>query len=878
MNNLTIKAQEALQKAQETAASYQQQAIEPAHLLKGIMASDDNVVSHLLKKLDINTDRIGEVLDRMINNYPKVSQADGNQYLSSDSNSLMQRAFSVMKEMKDEYVTVEHMLLGLIRGKDETAKMLKESGITEEQLKKAIEDLRKGEKAQDPNAESKYNALEKYARNLNQMARSGKLDPVIGREEEIRRVIHILSRRTKNNPALVGEAGVGKTAIAEGIAFRIVNSDVPENIKTRTIYSLDMGALVAGAKYKGEFEERLKAVVKEVKESDGEIILFIDEIHTLIGAGGGEGAMDAANILKPALARGELRAIGATTLSEYQKHIEKDKALERRFQKVLIDEPSTEDSISILRGLKERYEAHHKVRITDQAIISAVELSQRYISDRHLPDKAIDLIDESAARLRMQIDSQPEPLDRMERKIRQLEIEREAIKKEGDEDKMERLNKEIAELTEEKNEFKARWESEKDVIDDIQQTKADIENYKIEAREAERVGDFGKVAEIRYGKIKEAEEKLRDLQNKLVEVQGDAPLIKEEVDEEDIAYVVNKWTGIPVQRMLESERERLLRLEDALHERVVGQEEAIQAVSDAIRRSRSGLGDPNKPIGSFMFLGTTGVGKTELARALAELLFNDESLMTRLDMSEYQERHTVSRLVGAPPGYVGYDEGGQLTEAVRKKPYSVILLDEIEKAHRDVFNILLQVLDDGRLTDNKGRVANFKNTIIIMTSNLGSDVIRQNLEDVPEPDQGTLETTRLEVMNLMKKTLPPEFLNRLDESIMFKPLSQEEIKQIVHLQVKEFSEMLEKNNNIALRTTEKAVEQLAKIGYEPEFGARPLKRVLNKTIINDISKKLLSGEVSSASLIEVDADQSGEFTYRNVEESVGSDVNDSNEN
>ena len=871
MNNLTIKAQEALQKAQEIAASNKQQTIEPAHILKGMLASDENVVNHLFKKLNTNVTRINEVLDKMIENFPQVADHEGNQYLSSDSNSIVQRAFSVMKEMGDEYVSVEHLLLAILKGKDETAKMLKESGINENELKKAIEDLRKGEKVQDPSAESKYNALEKYAKNLNQSARSGKLDPVIGREEEIRRVIHILSRRTKNNPVLVGEAGVGKTAIAEGIAFRIVNGDVPENLKTRTIYSLDMGALIAGAKYKGEFEERLKAVVKEVTNSDGQIILFIDEIHTLVGAGGGEGAMDAANILKPALARGELRAIGATTLAEYQKYLEKDKALERRFQKVVIDEPSTEDAISILRGLKERYESHHKVRITDQAIIASVELSQRYISDRQLPDKAIDLIDESAARLRMQVDSLPEPLDRMERKIRQLEIEKEAIKKEKDDDKLEKLNRELAELNEEKNEFKARWESEKEVIDQIQQTKQNIESFRIQAEEAERTGDYGKVAEIRYGKIKESEENLKKLQEKLVEVQGDQPLIKEEVDDQDIAYVVSKWTGIPVQKMMEGEKEKLLKMEDALHERVIGQEEAIKAVSDAVRRSRSGLSDPKKPIGSFIFLGTTGVGKTELARALAEYLFNDESMMTRLDMSEYQERHTVSRLVGAPPGYIGYEEGGQLTEAVRKKPYSVILLDEIEKAHSDVFNILLQVLDDGRLTDNKGRIANFKNTIIIMTSNLGSDIIRNNLEGYDEHDQGTLETTRLEVMELMKKTLRPEFLNRIDETIMFKPLTQDEIKQIVDLQVKEFSKLLYDNNDVQIRATDTAVDRLSKLGYEPEFGARPLKRILNKTIINDISTRLLSGEISRESTIEIDVDDTGNFVYNNIEHQVDSE-------
>ena len=772
LNSFTIKAQEAVQRAQEMAMGNEQQAIEPAHILRGLLAEEEAAVGHLLKKLDANTDYIRQKLDEIIDQLPKVS-GGGQLFLSNSSNQALQKAYKAVKDFGDEYVSVEHLLLGILQGNDKAAQLLKDQGVNDQELRKAIEELRGGSHVTDPSAEQKYNSLEKYAKNLNELARSGKLDPVIGREEEIRRVIQILSRRTKNNPALVGEAGVGKTAIAEGIAFRIVDGDVPENLKTRTIYSLDMGALVAGAKYKGEFEERLKAVVKEVSESEGQIILFIDEIHTLVGAGGGEGAMDAANILKPALARGELRAIGATTLTEYQKHIEKDKALERRFQKVIIDEPTNEDSISILRGLKERYETYHRVRIRDEAIVNAVELSDRYVTERYLPDKAIDLIDEACAKLRLEMDSYPETLDELERRVKQLEIEKQAMKQEENDEQLSKLNEELAELQDERNKVNAKWQEEKDVIDEIQQTKQQIENYKLAAAEAERVGDYGKVAEYRYGKIQEAQEHLRQQQEKLQTIQGEDALIKEEVEAEDIASVVSKWTGIPVNRMLESEREKLLRMEDELRQRVVGQEEAIETVSDAIRRSRSGLSDPTKPIGSFIFLGTTGVGKTELAKSLADFLFNDEQMMTRIDMSEYQEKHSVARLVGAPPGYVGYEEGGQLTEAVRRKPYSVVLLDEIEKAHPDVFNILLQVLDDGRLTDNKGRIANFKNTIIIMTSNMGSQQIRENFEGLEsEADMiGVLETTKIEVMNMLKQHIRPEFLNRVDDTVMFKPLS-----------------------------------------------------------------------------------------------------------
>ncbi|RYD80212.1 MAG: AAA family ATPase, partial [Sphingobacteriales bacterium] len=777
-NNFTLKAQEAVQKAQEIASANTNQAIDTAHILKGLLLVDENVIGYLLKKLNANPTRISDQLDTIINKYPKVTGA-GSEYLSSEANNALQKALSYLKEFKDEFVSVEHILLGLLAVNDNVAKLLRENGVVEKDLKQAINQLRGGSRVTDQNAEAKYNALEKYAKNLNEMARSGKLDPVIGRDEEIRRVIHILSRRTKNNPILIGEPGVGKTAIAEGIAFRIIDGDVPENLKQKTVYSLDMGALIAGAKYKGEFEERLKAVVKEVQSAEGEIILFIDEIHTLVGAGASEGAMDAANILKPALARGELRSIGATTLNEYQKYFEKDKALERRFQKVLIDEPTVEDAISILRGLKERYETYHKVQIKDEAIIAAVELSSRYITDRHLPDKAIDLIDEAAAKARIEVDSLPEELDELERKIRQLEIEREAIKREKDERKLEKIASDLAELNDKKNQIRSRWQEERDIIDNLQKTRESIEQYKLAADQAERAGDFGKVAELRYGKIKEAETKLAELQLQIEETHQKSSLIKEEVDSEDIAAIVSRWTGIPVNRMLQSEREKLLNMEDELHRRVVGQEEAIEAISDAVRRNRSGLSDPKKPIGSFIFLGTTGVGKTELARALAEFLFNDENMMTRIDMSEYQERHAVSRLIGAPPGYVGYEEGGQLTEAVRRKPYSVVLLDEIEKAHPDVFNILLQVLEDGRLTDNKGRVVNFKNTIIVMTSNLGSHIIRENFSKASEENMyGVIESTKIEVMELLKSTIRPELLNRIDEIIMFKPLMRNEIKQI----------------------------------------------------------------------------------------------------
>lgn len=857
-NNFTIKAQEAIQKAQEIAGGNTNPAIETSHILKGLLLVDENVVKFLLNKLNVNTSRIAQVLDKMIESLPKTS---GSQvYLSNDSSKVLNKAISHSKSMGDEFVSVEHILLSIIENNDQVASMLKESGVTKAELKKAIEQLRQGSKVTDQSAEAKYNALGKYANNLNDLARNGKLDPVIGRDEEIRRVIHILSRRTKNNPLLIGEPGVGKTAIAEGIAFRIVNGDVPENLKPKTIYSLDMGALVAGAKYKGEFEERLKAVVKEVVNSDGQIILFIDEIHTLVGAGAGEGAMDAANILKPELARGQLRAVGATTLAEYQKYLEKDKALERRFQKVLIDEPTVEDSISILRGLKERYETYHKVRVKDEAIISAVELSNRYIADRFLPDKAIDLLDEASAKLRLEIDSLPEELDEIERRIQQLEIEREAIKREKDQDKLNKLSAEISELDGERKSIRAKWQSEKEVVDNIQKTKRQIEDYKLEAEQAERSGDFGKVAEIRYGKVKQAETDLQAFQQKLAEMQGTDALIKEEVESEDIASIVSKWTGIPVTKMLQSEREKLLELESVLTQRVVGQDEAIEAVADAVRRSRSGLADPNKPIGSFIFLGPTGVGKTELAKSIAEFLFNDDAMMTRIDMSEFQERHSVSRLIGAPPGYVGYDEGGQLTEAVRRKPYSVVLLDEIEKAHPDVFNILLQVLDDGRLTDNKGRVVNFKNTIIIMTSNLGAPIIQQNFEDATEENMiGVIETTRLEVFNMLKKTIRPEFLNRVDDIIMFKPLMREHIKKIVSIQMNILNEML-KGNEIEISLTNDALDSLANLGFDPEFGARPLKRLIQKNVLNELSKQILANKVPQGGKLILDV-QNGIFNF-----------------
>jgi ATP-dependent Clp protease ATP-binding subunit ClpB len=865
-NNFTIKAQEAVQKASEIATGNQQQAIENAHLLKGLLMVDENVVSYLLKKLNVNINRLNDTLDQQIASFPKVSGSD--LYFSSNTNSALQKAQSYLKEFKDEFVSVEHILLGILSVNDKASGALKDYGVNEKDLKKAITSLRGDNKVTDQNAEATYNALNKYARDLNEYAESGKLDPVIGRDEEIRRVIQILSRRTKNNPILVGEPGVGKTAIAEGIAFRIIKGDIPENLKTKTVYSLDMGALVAGAKYKGEFEERLKAVIKEVTQSDGEIILFIDEIHTLVGAGGGEGAMDAANILKPALARGELRAIGATTLNEYQKYIEKDKALERRFQRVQVDEPDAQDAISILRGLKERYETHHKVHIKDEAIIASVEMSQRYISDRFLPDKAIDLMDEAASKLRLEMDSVPEAVDELERRIMQLEIEREAIKREKDERKVGELSEEIANLSAERDSLRAKWQSEKDLVDGINSKVEAIENYKLEAEQAERAGDYGKVAEIRYGRIREAQEEVEKLKASLLENQADSRMLKEEVTAEDIAGVVSRWTGIPVSKMIQSEREKLLHLEDELHKRVAGQEEAIEAISDAIRRSRAGLQDKRKPIGSFIFLGTTGVGKTELAKALAEYLFNDEQSMVRIDMSEYQERHAVSRLIGAPPGYVGYDEGGQLTEAVRRKPYSVILLDEIEKAHPDVFNILLQVLDDGRLTDNKGRVVNFKNTIIIMTSNIGSNLIQENFQDYNEFDKDEMiAKTKNQLFDLLKKTIRPEFLNRIDEIIMFTPLGRDEIAAIVKLQFAQLQHTLAEMG-IQIEATDEALDWLAQLGYDPQFGARPLKRVIQKKILNELSKQILAGKVDKDSKIRLDMFDH-QFVFLNSAEEAG---------
>ncbi len=863
--NFTIKTQEAIQKAQQIATENGNQAIETGHLLSGMLQTDENVLDYLLKKLNINPARLTNTITAIIGNYPKVSGGD-NSFLSRDSNQTLIKAQSYLNEFGDEFVTIEHLLLALLHNKDSIAQLLKDSGIEEKSLKKAISDLRGGSKVESSNAEAQYNALNKFAKNLNDLAAKGKLDPVIGRDDEIRRVLQILSRRTKNNPILIGEPGVGKTAIAEGLAHRIISGDVPENLKNKRIFSLDMGALIAGAKYKGEFEERLKSVIKEVISADGEIVLFIDEIHTLVGAGGGgEGAMDAANILKPALARGELRAIGATTLAEYQKYIEKDKALERRFQKVLVEEPDTQDAIAILRGLKERYEVHHKVRIKDDAIIAAVELSQRYISDRFLPDKAIDLIDEAAAKLRLEIDSVPEELDEIERKIMQLEIERAALKREGNTNKLEELAQEISRLSEERNDFKARWQAEKDVVENIQNTKEAIERLKIEADQAERSGDYGKVAEIRYGKIKEAENKLEEAKTLLKEKHQNSPLVKEEVDNEDIAGVVARWTGIPVTKMLQSEREKLLQLEDELHNRVVGQEEAIGAIADAVRRSRAGLQDPKKPIGSFIFLGTTGVGKTELAKALAEYLFNQENAMVRIDMSEYQEKHTVSRLIGAPPGYVGYDEGGQLTEAVRRRPYSVVLLDEIEKAHPDVFNILLQVLDDGRLTDNKGRTANFRNTIIIMTSNIGSHLIQENYDMVvPGTEDEVMAKTKSQVFDLLKKSIRPEFLNRIDELIMFTPLSRDNVREIVNIQIDNLSKLLA-DNDIVLTATTEAKDALAELGYDPQFGARPLKRVIQKKVMNELSKQILAGKVQKEAQIVLDY-INGEMVFYNKQE------------
>ena len=862
-NNYTIKSQEAIQRAQQLAQEFGHQQIENEHLFKAIAEVDENVLPFILKKLNVNVSLLNQILDKELQSFAKVS--GGDIMLSREAGKTVNEASIVAKNMGDEYVSVEHLLLAIFKSKSKIAQILKDQGVTEKDLKAAIQELRKGGKVTSQSAEETYNSLDKYAKNLNQLADSGKLDPVIGRDEEIRRVLQILSRRTKNNPMLVGEPGVGKTAIAEGLAHRIVQGDVPENLKDKIIYSLDMGALIAGAKYKGEFEERLKAVIKEVTSSDGNIVLFIDEIHTLVGAGGGQGAMDAANILKPALARGELRAIGATTLDEYQKYFEKDKALERRFQKVVVDEPDTESAISILRGIKEKYEAHHKVRIKDEAVIGAVELSQRYITNRFLPDKAIDLMDEAASKLRMEINSKPEELDVLDRKIMQLEIEIEAIKRENDQAKLKTLNLDLANLKEDRNEIFAKWESEKTVVDNIQKTKEDIENYKLEAERAERNGDYGKVAELRYGKIKEAQEKLDTLEDELAEQQSAGTLIKEEVTYEDIAEVVAKWTGIPVTKMMQSEREKLLKLEDVLHQRVVGQDEAITAVSDAIRRSRAGLQDAKKPIGSFLFLGTTGVGKTELAKTLAAYLFDDENAITRIDMSEYQERHSVSRLVGAPPGYVGYDEGGQLTEAVRRKPYSVVLLDEIEKAHPDTFNILLQVLDEGRLTDNKGRVADFKNSIIIMTSNMGSDIIQEKFENTKDIESAS-EAARIEVLSLLRKTIRPEFLNRIDDIIMFAPLNKKDIREIVGLQLNSLKKMLSKQH-ISLDATPEAIDYLAEKGYDPQYGARPVKRLIQKEVLNNLSKELLAGKIKSDSIVLLDS-FNDELVFRNQEELV----------
>ena len=859
-NNFTIKSQEAVQQAVNLVQSRGQQAIEPEHLLAGVLKVGENVTNFIFQKLGINGQQIETVLDKQIASLPKVS--GGEPYLSRDANEVLQKAVEFSKSLGDEYVSLEAIILALLNVKSTVSTILKDAGVTDKELRAAISELRQGQNVTSQSSEDTYQSLSKYAINLIEAARNGKLDPVIGRDEEIRRVLQILSRRTKNNPVLIGEPGTGKTAIVEGLAQRILRGDVPENLKNKQLFSLDMGALVAGAKYKGEFEERLKSVINEVTKSDGNIILFIDEIHTLVGAGKGEGAMDAANILKPALARGELRSIGATTLDEYQKYFEKDKALERRFQTVMVDEPDTASSISILRGLKERDENHHQVRIKDEAIIAAVELSNRYITDRFLPDKAIDLMDEAAAKLRMERDSLPEELDEIERRLKQLEIEREAIKREKDEAKLAQLNKEIAELKEQETSYKAKWQSEKELVNKIQQNKKEIEQLKFEADKAEREGDYGKVAEIRYGKLQSLENEIKSIQEDLKKKQGDNAMIKEEVTAEDIADVVSRWTGIPVSKMLQSERDKLLHLEDELHKRVIGQDEAIEAVADAVRRSRAGLQDPKRPIGSFIFLGTTGVGKTELAKALAEYLFDDESLMTRIDMSEYQEKHTVSRLIGAPPGYVGYDEGGQLTEAVRRKPYSVVLFDEIEKAHPDVFNILLQVLDDGRLTDNKGRTVNFKNTIIIMTSNLGSSYIQSQFEKINDQNHDqVVEETKAEVMNMLKKTIRPEFLNRIDETIMFQPLNKNEIEQIVRLQINGIKKMLEENG-VTLQMSDQAVDFIATAGYDPEFGARPVKRAIQRYLLNDLSKKLLSQEVDRTKPIIVERSSEG-LIFRN---------------
>ncbi len=849
LSNYTIKAQEAIQQAQQIAQSLGNQQIENEHIFKAIFEVDENVLPFLLKQLNVNINLLQQTLDKQLESYSKVT--GGDIMLSREANKTLNEAAIIAKKMNDEFVSVEHLIMATFKSSSKIAQMLKDQGVTEKGLQAAIDELRQGDRVTSQSQEDTYNSLSKYAKNLNQLAKDGKLDPVIGRDEEIRRILQILSRRTKNNPILVGEPGTGKTAIAEGLAHRIVDGDIPENLKNKQIFALDMGALIAGAKYKGEFEERLKAVIKEVTSSEGDVVLFIDEIHTLVGAGGGQGAMDAANILKPALARGELRAIGATTLDEYQKYFEKDKALERRFQKVMVNEPDTESAISILRGIKEKYETHHKVRIKDEAIIGAVELSERYITNRFLPDKAIDLMDEAASKLRMEINSKPEELDVLDRKVMQLEIEIEAIKREKDESKLKNLRNDLANLKEERNELNAKWKSEKEVVDNIQNRKSAIENFKLEAERAERDGDYGKVAEIRYGKIKEAQEELDKFQKELQENQTGSSLIKEEVTYEDIAEVVAKWTGIPVTKMLQSDKEKLLKLEDQLHKRVVGQDEAIEAVSDAVRRSRAGLQNSQKPIGTFLFLGTTGVGKTELAKALAEYLFNDENAMTRIDMSEYQERHAVSRLIGAPPGYVGYDEGGQLTEAVRRKPYSVVLLDEIEKAHPDTFNILLQVLDEGHLTDNKGRLADFKNTIIIMTSNMGSDLIQQRF-DATKDIESAMEAAKVDVLAVLKQTVRPEFLNRIDDIIMFTPLSKENIVEIVGLQLKGLKKMLLKQG-ITFDATDEAIAYLAQKGYHPEYGARPVKRVIQKDVLNELSKELLSGRISSDSIILLDA-------------------------
>ena len=856
INSLTIKAQEVLKSAMNLASGNGNQAVEPMHILSAIVAEDDSLGVFLLQKLGVNVGALRSVLKQQIDRLPKVE--GGDPYFSRESSAVIQKASDFTKTFGDKYASVEHLLLGIIAEKGEAGRLLKDAGATEKELIAAIKELRKGSTVDSQTSEQEYDALGKYAINLNEQARKGKLDPVIGRDEEIRRVLQILSRRTKNNPILVGEPGVGKTAIAEGIAHRIVDGDVPENLRSKQVYSLDMGALIAGAKYKGEFEERLKAVVKEVISAEGEILLFIDEIHTLVGAGKGDGAMDAANILKPALARGELRAIGATTLDEFQKYFEQDKALERRFQKVMVDEPTTVDAISILRGLKERYENHHKVRIKDEAIIASVELSHRYITSRFLPDKAIDLIDEAAAKLRLEMNSVPEEIDELDRKVRQLEIEREAIRREKDKGRIEELTREIDELNAKRTTLRAKWQSERDILEKIQKNKQMLDDLKVQAAEAERNGDYGRVAEIRYGKMRETETEIQKLQAEVNKNAEAGAMIKEEVDAEDIAEVVARWTGIPVSRMLQSEREKLLKMESELHDRVIGQDQAIAAVSDAVRRSRAGLQDPRRPIGSFIFLGTTGVGKTELAKALAEYLFNDDTMMTRIDMSEYQERHSVSRLIGAPPGYVGYDEGGQLTEAVRRKPYSVVLLDEIEKAHPDVFNILLQVLDDGRLTDNKGRTVDFRNTIIIMTSNIGSHIIMDRLSKYTNdtPPESVLEETKKEVFDLMKQTIRPEFLNRIDEIVMFTPLTRDDVRQIVVLQIRQINEMLAQNS-IALQVTDKAIDWLAAEGYDPMFGARPVKRTLQRYLVNELSKEILAGQVDRNSTITVDAGAKG---------------------